>query len=327
VAAASTKHLRLDRLWLPDDVRSSQLQPALSLAFRYAFDKWDGRQFQVAVKDAAAEHGYNSFETDQVSGCVEEYFTEIETAASPFIQEIVSDRRLPALAPEGRTAVARLAVAQMVRSKNHRAVFDQIGRILRKLAQREGTPEFQAWVGPANPAADRQALLTDLEQDVQHYLPHLLDKDLVLFCSTDNRPLLIGDSPLIRTNTLNVSELRGTTGLASPGVEIYLPLSPTLALAFMCPTLGEMMRLLINTLGESADNTASSYLAALESHQSLAMAPPNIDFLNSQQVIAAERFIYSGSSDFALVCGMLESDPTLRRGKRMTTNQGTFGEE
>jgi hypothetical protein len=67
----------------------------------YAFDKWDGKQFQVAIKDAAAERGYNSFETDEASGCAEEYFTQIETTASPFIQEIVSDRRLPALAPEG----------------------------------------------------------------------------------------------------------------------------------------------------------------------------------------------------------------------------------
>lgn len=293
----------------------------------YAFDKWNDRQFQVAVKDAAAEHGYNSFETEQASGCAEEYFTEIETAASPFIQEIVSDRRLPALAPKGRIAVARLAIAQMVRSKNHRAVFDQIGRIFRKLAEREGTPEFQAWIGPANPAVDKQALLADLERDVQHYLPYLLRKDLVLFCSTENCPLLIGDSPLIRTNTLNVSELRGTTGLASPGVEIYLPLSPTLALAFMCPTLGKMMRGLVNMLGESADKTASSYLSALESRQSLAMAPPNVDFLNSQQVIAAERFVYSGSSDFGFVREMVASDPTLRKGKRMTTNRGTFGEE
>jgi hypothetical protein len=215
----------------------------------------------------------------------------------------------------------------MVRSKNHRAVFDQIGRIFRRLAEREGTPELQAWVGLANPAADKQALLIDLERDVQHYLPFLSHKDLVLFSSTDKFPLLIGDSPLIKMNTLNVSEFRGTTGLASRGVEICLPLSPTLALAFMCPTIGEMMRVLVNTLGESADETAASYLAALESRQSLAMAPPNVDFLNSQQVIAAERFVYSGSSDFALVREMLESDPTLRKGKRMTTNQGAFEEE
>lgn len=293
----------------------------------YAFDKWDGRQFQVAVKDAAAEHGYNSFETDEASGCAEEYFTQIETAASPFIQEIVTNRRLPALTPEGRAAVAQLAIAQMVRSKNHRAVFDQIGRIFRKLAEREGTSEFQAWVGTANPAADKQALLIDVQEDVQHYVPHLLQKDFVLFFSNDNDPLLIGDSPLIRTNTLHTSEFRGTTGLASPGVEIYLPLSPTLVLSFMCPTIGEMMRTLVNVLGRAADKIATSYLAALESRESLSMERPNIDYLNSQQVIASERFVYSGSNDFALVREMLESDPSLRKGKRMTTNQGTFGEE
>jgi hypothetical protein len=95
----------------------------------------------------------------------------------------------------------------------------------------------------------------------------------------------------------------------------------------MCPTIGEMMRALVNMLGKSEDKTASSYLAALESRESLALERPTIDFLNSQQVIASERFVYSGSSDFALVREMLESDPMLRKGRRMTTNQGTFGEE
>lgn len=293
----------------------------------YAFDKWEGKQFQVAIKDAAAEGGYNSFETDEASGCAEEYFTQIETAASPLIQTIVSDRQLPALSPEDRAALAQFGVAQMLRSKNHRAIYDQMGSIIRKLAEKEGTPEFKAWVGPADPAGDKRALLVHLNEDILRLSPYLAQKDLVIFYSNEGCPLLIGDSPLIRTNTFNRSELRGTIGLASPGVEIYLPLSPTLVLGFMCPTIGEMMRVLVNKLGETDARPASSYLAALESRASLALEPPNIEFMNSQQVIASERFVYSGSNDFALVREMLENEPQLRSGRRITTNQGPFEEE
>jgi hypothetical protein len=292
----------------------------------YAFDKWEGKQFQVAVKDAAAERGYNSFETDEASGCAEEFFTQIETTASPLIQKIVSDRQLPVLTPEGKAALAQLGVAQMLRSKNHRAIYDQMGSIVRKLAEREGTPEFKAWVGPADPDGDKQALLIHLKEDILKFAPYLALKDLVLFSSTESSSLLIGDSPLVRTNTLNTSELRGTIGLASPGVEIYLPLSPTLVLGFMCPTIAGMMREIVNKLGKAAAKPASSYLSALESRASLALERPNIDFMNSQQVIASERFVYSGSNDFALVREMLESDPMLREGRRITTNQGPFGE-
>jgi hypothetical protein len=290
----------------------------------YAFDKWESKQFQVAIKDAAAERGYNSFETDETSGCAEEYFTQIETTASPLIQTIVSDRQIPALSPEGRVALAELGVAQMLRSKNHRAIYDQMGSIIRKLAEREGTPEFKAWVGPDDPAGDKQALLMHLSEDILRLSPYLAQKELVLFYSTESHPLLIGDSPLIRTNTFNRSELRGTIGLASPGVEIYMPLSPTLVLGFMCPTIGEMMRVLVNKLGKANAKPASSYLAALESRVSLALELPNIEFMNSQQIIASERFVYSGSNDFALVREMLESEPAHRHGRRITTNQGSF---
>jgi hypothetical protein len=179
----------------------------------------------------------------------------------------------------------------------------------------------------ADPAEDKQALLIHIKEDILRLSPYLAHKDLLLFHSTESHSLLIGDSPLIRTNTLNRSELRGTIGLASPGVEIYLPLSPTLVLGFMCPTIGEMMRALLNKLRKAEAKPASSYLAALETGASLALEPPNIDFMNSQQVIASERFVYSGSDEFALVREMLESNPLLRKGRRITTNQGPVGEE
>jgi hypothetical protein len=62
----------------------------------------------------------------------------------------------------------------------------------------------------------------------------------------------------------------------------------------MCPTIGEMMRVLVNKLGKAYAKPASSYLAALESGASLALERPNIEFMNSQQIIASERFVYSG---------------------------------
>ena len=85
----------------------------------------------------------------------------------------------------------------------------------------------------------------------------------ILLSSKETSPLLIGDSPLIRTNTFNNSEYRGTTGLASPGVEVYLPLSPTLALGFMCPSIREVMRDLIRKMGKRANSTAFDYVLAL----------------------------------------------------------------
>jgi hypothetical protein len=288
----------------------------------YAFDKWNGKEFGVAIADAAAERGYNTFETDEAFGCAEEFFSAIESIASPVIQEIVSARKLPLISVSERAALVQFAIAQMLRSKNHRAIYNQTGELLRELAEREGSPEFKAWVPPPDPERDKQSLLTGLKRDLLHFAPYLADKELMLFTTRESHPLLIGDSPLIRTNTLNVSEFRGTTGLNSQGVEVYLPLSPTLALGFMCRSISETMREAVRRLGRKASSTSFDYLLAIELRKALDLDSSHVDYLNSHQVIAAERFLYSGSGDFAMVREMVQSDPLLRRGARLTNNQG-----
>src|ERR1035441_4305131 len=203
----------------------------------FAFDKLLGSRFPVAVSDAAAEKEYNTFLSSGRVECAEDTFTTIENGAAQVVRSLVRQRHLKEVSEAERIALARLAAAQMLRSRSYRAAYDQIGQIVRRLAEEEGTPEFKRWVGEANPEEDKRALLENIGESIDNFVPYLEKKDLVLFTAPEHYPLYIGDSPIARTNTLNRSELRGTSGLASPGVEIYLPLSPTLVLGFMCPTI------------------------------------------------------------------------------------------
>lgn len=286
----------------------------------HAFDKWESRKFQVAVKDAAAERRYYSFKDDEYSDCAEEFLAEIETAAAPTIQRIVSKRNLPKLSKSERASLERLGIAQMLRSKNHRAIHDQLGEFMREFADREGTPEFKTWVGEPNPEMVKQGLIRNLKQDIPSFLPYIQDKDLLLYQTEERKPLLIGDSPFVRTNTVNNSDFRGTTGLTNEGVEIYLPISPILCLGFMCRSIGRMMREAVSAMGRKAPPIAFDYLLGLELNRPVKLAPTNVDYLNSQQVISAERYVYSGSDDFTLVQEMIDSDPLLRKGARLKMN-------
>ena len=287
----------------------------------FAFDKWEGKQFGVAVEDAAAERGYNTFDTAEASGCAEDFFTAIESSASPVLKEIVSARKLPVLSLSDRAALIRFSIAQMLRSKNHRAIFGQLGALMREIADREGSPELKAWIQPYDPALEKQSLLGNLERDLSYLTPALVDKDLVLFTTDLSVPLFIGDSPLVRTNTINISDFHGTNGLDSPGVEVYLPLSSTLALGFMCPTIGLKLEQQVRVFGHKASPTTFDYLLAVKMRRPLSLAALNITYMNSCQIIAAERFVYSCSDDFTLVREMLLSDSLLRRGGRLTNNQ------
>jgi len=287
----------------------------------FAFDKWESRRFQVAVKDAATERGYYAYKSEDESGCAEEFFAHIEAMVAPTIKKIVTGRRLPKLSKKERHSLDRFAVAQMLRSKNHRAVHDHVGELMRDLAEREGTPEFKAWVGQPDPEVTKAGLIKNLRRDVPGFLPYIQNKDLLLYITDELKPLLIGDSPLVRTNSGRDARHQGTTGLANRGVEIYLPISPTLSLGLMCPSIGQMMREVALAYGRQSPPIVFDYLLGLESNRPIKLIATNIDYLNSQQVSSAERYIYSGTDDFRLVEEMINSDELLRRGSRVATNR------
>ena|GEM_PF-6371473 len=242
----------------------------------FAFDKKDGTHFQVAIRDAAAEKGYNSFSTKEASGCIEDTFTSIETNAAPVLQKILTSGALHEFSVSEREKLHKLVIAQMLRSKNHRAISAQIGQIMRDLAT-EGTDKLKEWVGPYDPEREKQVVLAGLEQTLLQFIPYMMDKDLILF-TAENPPLLIGDSPLIMTNTFNVSTFRGTTGLTSPGVEMYLPLSPKMALGFMCRSIADAMDRLVFSLGRDAP-IAVDYLMAFDQKNSMHLIPENVEYL------------------------------------------------
>ena len=287
----------------------------------HAFDKSAGKKFQVAVKNAATENGFYSFETDETKGCAEEFFANIEFKAGPLIGQIVQERKLPKINLEQRAILVSFAIAQMLRSVNHRATSFQMGDVLRKLAGDQGTEEFKLWVGEHDPEREKEMLISHLDRDILKYTPAFVDKDILLFDGeVSDVLLLIGDSPLVRTNTLFRSDYVGTTGVANLGVEIYLPLSPTLALAFMCPSIAESMRRVVLTQGRKSPSIVFEYLFAVEAQRNIRLLPENVKHLNSLQIIYAERFLYSSTDSFEMVEDMVANDSRLRTGQRFTTN-------
>ena len=71
---------------------------------------------------------------------------------------------------------------------------------------------------------------------LDEYARRLLTKDILLFEAPVGTEFLLGDSPLALHNEREFGAY-GNLGLAVPGIEVYLPLSPALQLAFWCPSL------------------------------------------------------------------------------------------
>ena len=115
----------------------------------------------------------------------------------------------------------------------------------------------------------------------------ILLKKVWQLIESDNE-FYISDNPVVKQNTINRSETRGTLGLDSYGIEIYLPLSHSLTIALYCE------KLFIE------NNYTEKYL---ELTQAL---PENIENYNWLQVIYANRFIFSSTNNFDLAKDILK---------------------
>jgi hypothetical protein len=69
---------------------------------------------------------------------------------------------------------------------------------------------------------------------------------------------------------------------------------------------------------------ARDFVHAVQSGQPARMDPQNVEFLNSLQVIHAERFVFCADGDFSLAEEMLRADPGLREGVRIEEATGKF---
>jgi hypothetical protein len=157
-------------------------------------------------------------------------------------------------------------------------------------------------------------LLPKLAQDLA---PHFVNKSWLLYSTPRQRAFYISDNPVTMHNTVNQDPDRGTLGLAVPGIEIYFPLSGTICLGFLCPSLEQWIRegqARADSLGVPV--SFHGFIRALKGERALPLASENVTHHNSLQVINAERYVFSSDGDFALVREMLQSNPELKDGPR-----------
>lgn len=108
-----------------------------------------------------------------------------------------------------------------------------------------------------------------------------------MLCESDNS-FYISDNPVVLQNSTYTNELTGSLGLDSRGIEIYLPLSPSLTLCLFCEKMFE----------------SSGY--NLKYMDNLICPSESIQNLNSLQVAYSERFIFSHKNDFDSVKDQLK---------------------
>jgi hypothetical protein len=124
---------------------------------------------------------------------------------------------------------------------------------------------------------DPKELWFTFVEDSKLYSESIMNK--VWMLSESNESFYISDNPVVLQNSTNRSEIIGTLGLESYGIEIYLPLSHSLTLCMFCEKLFE----------------SSGY--NLKCIDNLMCPPESIENLNFLQVASSQRFVFSHKND------------------------------
>ena len=293
----------------------------------WVYDKSSNRSFPSNTKNVASENRFYDFVSEGQSLSIEPWLSELEGAAKSVISTILEADSLSILANEQKQVLASFLAVQLTRTKTFREEWNAFPRMLREHLERNGDQ--------VAPGSQAEELLRDIpENDSKEqtagivrrapstYAAHFLDKDWVLAATSRKHPFLLSDNPLTRQNMID-RPLRGNLGLMTPGIEIYLPLSATRALAMWCPTLIDLVHrgALSLTGGQRAGHLphpegvvalSDSLLRGKPVHYSVA----NVENFNSLQVAWSERYIFSTLNDFHLAQAMLGETPTLKQGPR-----------
>lgn len=300
----------------------------------WVYDKSSARSFLSNTKNVASESRFYNFEYGGQILSLEPWLADLEGQAQSVIKFILEVDSVSTLADEQKQVLASFLAVQMTRTKTFREEWIALPRMLR-----EHFAKRRDQVAPGSQAEELIKDPTDNESKEQTarviykapetYAAHFLDKAWVLAATTRKHPFLLSDNPLTRQNLIDRPN-RGNLGLKTPGIEIYLPLSPTRALAMWCRTLTEvvhrgalaLMAAPSNVTAEAAHDpeglTAMS--DALLSGRPIHYSYANVENFNSLQVIWSERYIFSTTNDFHLANTMLDDHPSLRQGPRSTAS-------
>jgi len=303
----------------------------------WCFDKKTDKVFSPNIKGVLSGSRFYEIEVDGKTLSLEEPLTVIEDQVSPILARLVSEQRLATLSSEDRVAIATFCAVQFTRTQTFRDRIRDVNEGVGEALRNRGIDPSEVSNFKMLSENEIKAFSLEMLADApRKYGPHFLSKHWHLVGSTTNDPFHVGDHPVVLDN--DVVKGRGALGLASPGVTIYLPLSPTLCLAMTDPALiGRLMEgarkvrrgykkweKKISRQGFTAQgitflrqmkadrDRVTLHIEPLEQGTPSAYHPQIVARANSLQMLHAGRWIVSSKPDFSLPLKMIADDPAFR---------------
>jgi hypothetical protein len=309
--------------------------------YLHAYDKHLERTFTPELKNIAAERGFYDLKSEDLEGVsLEPVFTSLEGFTAKAFAKLVAARNLAVLDSQDKTWIGIFAATQHLRTKNFRRMTSEIdARVRQKISDLGGDIDNVENYVPFKGEEDVKTFANYfMVSNLREFSNLMMIKHWSLYETTLENPFVIGDHPVVLHNNIDMGPY-GNLGLALKGIQIYLPLSPTLTLGLLCPSIIKEMAEKVEWAKTTYDQqNALRTLAPAKANtelinrlkESLADLEPvmfaftngtpgmcskeNMDFFNSLQIQWAERFVMSTNNNFELVERMIKDNPKFKTG-------------
>ena len=313
----------------------------------HVFDKLESRTFRTSIGNIAAEREYYNFEHSRGKISIESSLSKLEDRADYAFGNILEHESLRDLSEENRGWIRIFIATQQLRTPHFRQLLQDVDAGIKRKVERMGhdPEEVEEWKSIGDENELKLQANAFLFQSIQEFAACLKDKDVILLKTGLEHPFWISDNPVTMHNDNDFRPF-GNIGLRVPGIQIYLPLSPTITLGFWCPTIAnesstvrdeaEKLRkhlLVAQTLGRNVDQiglanqiaeldgcleTLAPIRTALQEGTPVLCKEENVTFLNSLQVQSSNRFVISQIASFDLAEQMISDNAEHRSGFRIT---------
>lgn len=298
----------------------------------HVFNKSNDKTFVTNARNVAAESRFYDFKSNGIDISIEPILSRIESEAKPVFKKIIDTKSLSSLHEDERFALAVFLAVQFVRTKASRAAFgDAAKQFVDILRNRFGASEEQIKDSGFDLNDQHKALFAiktvlDAPKD---YATSFLSKDWLLLEAPSGGAFLMGDRPLALQNSAAAEGSFGNIGLMVPGIEVYFPITPNLAIALWCRSIGQQVLQAATYLRAQSEARPPSILslkdpdrllrleASLRTEAILKYDQHNLENFNWLQIVHAESFIFSSRDDFDLVRKVIAQSESLRQGRRM----------
>lgn len=305
----------------------------------HAFDKLKGRSFVANVRNVAAAFEFYDLGMGSNKVSLEGFLSNLEGEAARAIAKVIVQRSLSSLSADEQGSIIMFCTVQLMRTQSVREQLERISKSIEDRIRKMGhDPAKVEGFRPMTEADLKANSIQNLVSALKSYPAILADKVWFLLEAPADAPFFIGDHPVTFHNDRQFGPY-GNIGIAVPGIQIYLPMTPRLTLAMwhesildealrgneeserlvaellaITPASREQQAQITASLSDlrKAMDRTSPLIAAAQTGGVVSVSRENVTMLNSLQVGHSARFVMSSDADFSLVEKMLADNPAFR---------------